>query len=59
MNTFEINSNGRMVALTTAGDASAFGITAVTATPSALNTAAPTTTVSANAGSVVVGSVAP
>src|SRR5690242_21106863 len=59
MKMFEMNSSGRIEALTTAGDASEFGITVVTATPSALNTAAPTTTVRANAGRVLVGSVAP
>ena len=39
------NSKGRIVALTTAGDASAFGISAVTARPSAAKLAAPTSSI--------------
>src|SRR5438270_1435371 len=59
MKTFEMNSSGRIVPLTMAGEASALGTTAVRATPRTQNTAAPTTRVNANAGSVAVGSVAP
>src|SRR3981081_3073564 len=59
MKMFEIKSSGRIEALTTAGDASALGITAVIAIPRAQKVAAPTTRVSKKDGSVWVGSVAP
>ena len=42
MNTPDRNSNGRIVALTIAGAASAFGMTAVIANPRAQKLAAPT-----------------
>src|SRR5216683_2359152 len=57
--TFEMNRRGNTDALTMAGAASEVGITLVTATPSAQNAAAPTTRARRNAGSVVVGRVAP
>ena len=53
------NNRGRIVAFTTAGAASALGITDVTASPSAEKVAAPTTTVTMNAGSVLVVTCAP
>src|ERR1017187_10949600 len=46
------NSSGRIVALTIAADASALGITAVIANPSAQKDAEPTTTMMANRSSV-------
>ena len=54
----DMNRRGRTVAFTTAGDASALGITLVIATPNAEKAAAPTTRVNKNAGSVRVGRVA-
>src|SRR5439155_21862733 len=55
MNTSETNSSGRIVALTTAGDASAFGMIAVTASPSEEKHAAPTASVTRKAGIVLPG----
>lgn len=46
------NSSGRMIALTTAAEASAFGISAVTASPSAQKAEAPATSTTRNRSSV-------
>ena len=55
MKTSETKSSGRTEAFTIAGDASALGITVVTASPRALKVAEPMIRVRAKAGSVRVG----
>ena len=59
MKTSETNSSGSIEALTTAGDASALGMTVTMAKPRAQKVAAPTIRVTMKAGMVLVGTSTP